>query len=112
KVRVARALGTLPRLANALARGELSYAKVRALTRVATPAPEERLPAGGRAGRAEHVERIVRGWRRVDQKAEARESATRHRSRALHVYRNYDGMVTVRGRLEPEGGELLIQELT
>ena len=36
-VRVARALGTLPRLAQALARGELSYAKVRALTRVATP---------------------------------------------------------------------------
>src|SRR5207245_10448151 len=34
KVRVARALGSLPRLARALARGELSYAKVRALTRV------------------------------------------------------------------------------
>src|SRR3990172_7215435 len=33
RVRVARALGTLPRLAQALARGELSYAKVRALTR-------------------------------------------------------------------------------
>jgi hypothetical protein len=37
RVRVARALGTLPALAEALARGELSYAKVRALTRVATP---------------------------------------------------------------------------
>ena len=32
RVRVARALETLPRLAQALARGELSYAKVRALT--------------------------------------------------------------------------------
>src|SRR2546425_3422990 len=32
RVRVARALGTLPRLAQALAHGELSYAKVRALT--------------------------------------------------------------------------------
>src|SRR5207245_4938145 len=30
RVRVARALGTLPRLARALSRGELSYAKVRA----------------------------------------------------------------------------------
>ncbi|MBI2207178.1 MAG: DUF222 domain-containing protein, partial [Candidatus Rokubacteria bacterium] len=37
KVRVARALGTLPKLAQALARGELSYATVRALTRVAAP---------------------------------------------------------------------------
>jgi hypothetical protein len=43
KVRVARALPALPRLAQALAPGELSYAKVRALTRVATPETEERL---------------------------------------------------------------------
>src|SRR4029434_5293601 len=61
KVRVARALATLPRLAQALAHGELSYAKVRALTRVATPETEERLLAVGRAGTAEHDERIVRG---------------------------------------------------
>src|SRR6267143_789096 len=47
RVRVARALGTLPRLAQALARGELSYSKVRALTRVATPETEERLLAVG-----------------------------------------------------------------
>src|SRR2546422_4174008 len=66
RVRVARALGTLPRLAHALAGGELSYAKVRALTRVATPETEERLLAVGKAGTAEHVERIVRGGRRVD----------------------------------------------
>jgi hypothetical protein len=39
-VRVARALGSLPRLAAALARGELSYSKVRALTRVAAPRPK------------------------------------------------------------------------
>src|SRR5256885_12026375 len=87
KVRVARALGTLPRLAHALARGELSYAKVRALTRVATPATEERLLEVGRSGTAEHVERIVRGWRRVDRTAEAREAAERHKWRALRVYR-------------------------
>ncbi len=61
RVRVAHALGTLPLLARALARGELSYAKVRALTRVATPETEERLLALGRAGTAAHVERIVRG---------------------------------------------------
>ena len=72
RVRVARALEKLPKLAAALARGELSYANVRALTRVATPETEERLLAIGRAGTAEHVERIVRGWRCVDRKAEAR----------------------------------------
>src|SRR5882672_2151253 len=93
RVRVARALGMLPLLAGALARGELSYSKVRALTRVATPETEERLLKVGRAGTAEHVERIVRGWRRVDRIAEARESIKCHRGRALHMYQDEDGMV-------------------
>jgi Domain of unknown function (DUF222) len=110
-VRVARALGTLPRLARALARGELSYSKVRELTRVATPETEERLLAVGRAGTAEHVERIVRGWRRVDRQAESRESAQQHASRALQVYHDDDGTVVLRGRLTPEVGALLMQAL-
>jgi hypothetical protein len=111
RVRVARSLGTLPLLAEALARGELSYAKVRALTRVATPETEARLLGVGRAGTAAHVERIVRGWRCVDRRAEARESVLRHAGRALHVRQDEDGMVVVRGRLEPEVGALLIQAL-
>jgi hypothetical protein len=110
-VRVACALGTLPLLAQALARGELSYSKVRELTRVATPETEERLLAVGRAGTTEHVERIVRGWRRVDRQAEAREEALRHASRALHVYPDADGTVRVHGRLTAEIGALLVQAL-
>jgi hypothetical protein len=111
RVRVARALATLPRLAHALAQGELSYAKVRALTRVATPETEERLLAVGRAGTACHVERIVRGWRRVDRIAEAREAARRHNSRTLRVYPDEDGMVVIRGRMTPEAGAVLLQAL-
>src|ERR671919_1387453 len=109
KVRVARALGTLPLLAQAFARGEFSYAKVRALTRVATPETEAQLLAVGRAGTAEHVERIVRGWRRMDRQAEARESTRQHAGRALHVYPNDDGTVVLRGRLTPEVGALVLQ---
>jgi len=104
RVRVARALGALPALSGALARGELSYAKVRALTRIATPETEARLLAVGRAGTASHVERIVRSWRRVDRQAEAREARREHASRALHVYTDEDGTVVVRGRLTPEAG--------
>src|SRR5256886_4200508 len=59
--RGARALGTLPLLAQALARGELSYAQVRALTRVATPETEEQLLALGRAGTPAPLERLGRG---------------------------------------------------
>jgi 5-methylcytosine-specific restriction endonuclease McrA len=111
RVRVARALGVLPFLADALARGELSYAKVRALTRVATPGTEVRLVAVGRAGTAAHVERIVRGWRRVDLRAEARQARRRHERRGLHLFQDEDGMVVVRGRLTPEDGALLRRAL-
>jgi 5-methylcytosine-specific restriction endonuclease McrA len=111
RVRVARALGTLPVLSEALTNGELSYAKVRALTRVATPETEVRLVAVGRAGTAAHVERIVRGWRRLDRRAEAREAARQHAGRALHVHRDDDGTVVLRGRLTPELGELFLRAL-
>ena len=110
-VRVARALGALPLLSHALASGELSYAKVRELTRVATPETEKRLLAVGRAGTAEHVARIVRGWRRVDRKAETRNATWQHASRALHVYPDEDGTVRIRGRLAPEVGALLMRAL-
>jgi hypothetical protein len=110
-VRVARALATLPLLAEALGRGELSYSKVWALTRVATPETEARLLAVGRAGATCHVERIVRGWRRVDRLAEAREAERRHAGRALHIHQDEDGMVVIRGCLEPEIGALVIQAL-
>src|SRR5947207_4396197 len=110
-VRVARAVGTLALLAQALARAELSYSKIRTLTRVATPETEERLLAVGRAGTTEHVERIVRGWRRVDRNAEAREAARQHANRALHVYSDTDGTFVLRGRLTAEVGALLVQAL-
>ena len=111
KVRVARALADLPRLAEALALGQLSYSKVRALTRVATPETEERLLAVGRAGATMHVERIVRGWRRVDALAEAREAEGQFRNRSLQVFDDEDGMMIVRGRLTPEAGALLRRAL-
>jgi len=111
RVRVAHALEALPLLAEALARGELSYAKVRALTRVATPQTEARLAAVGRAGTAAHVERIVRGWRQVDRRAEARQAARQHAGRGVRVYEDDDGMVVVQGRLTPEAGALLRRAL-
>src|SRR6266478_7991213 len=111
RVRVARALGSLPAVTAALERGQLSYAKVRALTRVATPETKARLLAVARAGTAVHVERIVQGWRQIDRQAESRETTRRHASRALHVRTDEDGMVVVSGRLEPEVGALLTQAL-
>ena len=60
KVRVARALTELPLLSEALAKGELGYSKVRALTRIATPRNEVDLLNIGLHGTAQHVEKFVR----------------------------------------------------
>jgi hypothetical protein len=65
KVRVARALGGLPAIDDALRRGQLSYAKVRALTRVATAENEGRLLEMALASTGAQLERICRTFRRV-----------------------------------------------
>jgi hypothetical protein len=104
KVRVARALATLPRISATMQRGQLSYAKVRAITRVATPDSEGSLLDVAMAGNCSHVERLVRAWRRVDRVAEARDVETRHLNRHLSTWVDDDGMVVIRGRLTPEGG--------
>jgi hypothetical protein len=102
KVRVAKALVDLPLLSASLQRGEVSYAKVRALTRVATPANEAQLLDVAWAGTAAHVERVVRGWRRCDRAAAARQAEKRHLHRNLTTYVDDDGMLVIRGRLTPE----------
>jgi Domain of unknown function (DUF222)/HNH endonuclease len=111
RVRVARALGSLPAVTAALEGGQVSYAKVRALTRVATPETEARLLAVARAGTAVHLERIVQGWRQVDRRTEARKAARQHAGRALHIYPDADGTLVLRGRLAPEVGALLLRAL-
>ena len=64
KVRTALALESLPKIAAAMERGELSYSKVRALTRVATSATEDALLMIALHGTAQHVENTVRQFRR------------------------------------------------
>jgi hypothetical protein len=63
RLRVARALGTLPLIDEALRRGDLSYAKARAITRVATPANEGRLLAMALVATGAQLERLCRGYR-------------------------------------------------
>ena len=110
-VRVARALGKLPKLSEAMRRGRISYSKVRAVTRVATPENEDDLLHVCRAGTAAHVERIARAWRRIDRNVEQAEERRRNASRGLRTWVDEDGMVVVRGRLTPEVGSVLRRAL-
>src|SRR5512133_24652 len=63
KVRVARALAQLPTIDEALRVGKLSYAKVRALTRVATAANEVKLLELAPAATGAQLERMLRAYR-------------------------------------------------
>jgi len=107
KVRVARALPNLPLLGGALQRGEVSYAKVRALTRIATPENEARLLGIAYHGTAAQVERLVRAWRWCDRREEDR----KHLSRSVSCYVDEDGMVILRARLTPEQGAVVQRAL-
>lgn len=111
RVRVARSLRDLPRLSEGSRSGELSYSKVRALTRVATVENEEELIAFAEAGTADHVEKLVRLWRRADRDEESRVDDKRRESRSLSLFLDEDGMFVIRGRLEPEVGAALQQAL-
>ena len=111
RVRVARALGDLPLMSAAMSRGELSYSKVRALTRIATPDTEQSLVDLGRTGTAAQVERVVRSWRRIDRTVEAHDDELRDASSHVTTHIDENGMFVIRGCLAPEAGEVLMKAL-
>lgn len=111
KVRIARALRELPQLSAAMSRGQLSYSKARALTRVATPANEASLLELARQGTASHIEEVVRRYRKVQRLAEAAEAAKVQRSREVRYRWDEDGTFVLTARLPPEQGALVLKAL-
>ena len=111
KMRVAEALADLNHISAAMACGRLSYSKVRALTRVATPATEARLVAVACCATAAHVERLVRAWRQADRAAQPDAELVRLARRSLSTRVDDDGMVLLRARLTPEVGAVVMRAL-
>ncbi|HUS33298.1 MAG TPA: HNH endonuclease [Kofleriaceae bacterium] len=66
RLRVARELGDLPKLEDALRCGEMSWSVARELTRVATPATLDRWMEAARGRRLRDVEQMVAGRKRGD----------------------------------------------
>ena len=108
---MARALTLLPKIAQAFGEGRLSYSKVRAVTRVATAETEDSLLHIALHGTAAHVERTVKGFRRVLRVLERDEAEAVHERRYLDCRRECDGSVRIEARLAPEVGELLLKAL-
>ena len=107
-VRVARALKELPLVREAMERGELTYSKVRVVTRVATPDIEEDLVELALQATAAQLERLARAYgRAMNVEDEQRIFDRRH----LTYEWESDGSLTVRGSLTAEDGALLLRAL-
>lgn len=108
QLRVARALGELPRIAFAFRRGALSYSKVRALTRVAEPHMEETLLMLAEDATAAQLERALRGYRAAIEPGAAANAAS-----GRHVTTQWedDGTLSIRANLPAEEGALVLKAL-
>ena len=111
KVRVSRALTELPLLSEALAKGELGYSKVRALTRIATSENEADLLNIGLHGTAQHVEKFARLYRRAKRAEETERADAQHENRGLTFWHEDDGTVVLHGRFPPEVGARILSAL-
>ena len=111
KVRVARALEQLPEIRAGFASGEFSYSKVRAMTRVATPANEAVLASVARHGTASHVEKLVRKYRWTQQRDAGKTAQSQHLNRSVHWYFDENETFVLNARLPPEIGALVARAL-
>jgi len=111
KVRVAHCLENLPLIDASFATGEISYSKVRAMTRVATPETEGALLIFARHGTASHVEQLVSKYKRVKRTMEDEAEQDREEARKLSYYQDNDGMWVINARLSPEAGSLLVKAI-
>ena len=111
KVRVAHALKDLPLISDAFRRGELSYSKVRAMTRIADASNEDYLLMIARHGTAHHVEKLVSKYRRCQRLQDAENADRQHEKRELYCGFDDDGSVIIRGRLPAEQGALIMKAL-
>jgi hypothetical protein len=111
KVRVAHALDQLPRISAAMSRGELSYSKARALTRVVCAQTEEYFLSIALHGTADHVEKLVRHYRRATEAQELSREARQQAARSVTYFYDEDGSLILKGRLPAEIGALVIKAL-
>lgn len=103
KVRVAKALGELPEIDAAFARAEVSYSKVRAMTRIATPENEGRLLHMAKNATAAQLETICRGVEQVTGRCGD------GRARWVRLVPCKDGMVRLEARLHPDEAAMIVR---
>jgi hypothetical protein len=107
-VRVARALVERPLVREGLASGDLSYSKVRALSRAPAGEDEAELVSLARSSTAGEVERVVRQLRSAPS-AGVEMANWVHARRFVDWSWEPDGSLSIRGRLPAEDGAAFIE---
>src|SRR5215468_4975543 len=106
-VRVARKLAGFPAIEDALRRGEVSYSKVRAMLRVATPANEVLLLDHARLMTASQLEKLCRKYTLVQRHGQDRHPEVDEQRRYVRRRDTEDGMVKIEAVLHPEEAEMV-----
>jgi hypothetical protein len=111
KVRVARALESLPKVSAAMASGKVSYSKAREITRVADAGNEDYLLAIAEHGTAAHVEKLVRAYRRCQESEELSRDQRQQQNRRVTFRYDDDGSLILTCQLPAEAGALVLKAL-
>lgn len=110
-IRVGRRLRSLPQITDAFERGDISYTKVRVLTRLATSTNEPELLKIAASVSAGQLPRAIAAWVGRTSESEALERY-QHQQRSLSWRAEPDGMVTFTAHLPPLVAGVLIARLT
>ena len=111
KVRVARALESLPKISAAMESGGLSYSKAREITRVAKAETEDYLLEIAEHGTAQHVEKFVRAYRRCQEAEELSREQRQQQNRRVSFRYDDDGSLIIDCRLPAEAGARFMKAL-
>ncbi len=111
KVRVARCLNKLPMINQQFEAGELSYSKVRALTRIATDENESALLEVAQNHSANYIEKYVKRFRRIDENQRPIVTVDELEQRRMDYYQDEDGMWVIKAKLPQVEGGLFVKAI-
>ena len=111
RLRVAHALGKLPKIDEAFSNGTLSFSKVRAMTRVADETNEDYLLMIATHGTAHHVERLIAQYRRAKKLQDVEFANELYSRREVTYYYDHDGCLVMKARIPADQGELIVKAL-
>ena len=111
KVRVAKCLSSLPLIDQAFSTGAISYSKVRAMTRAATPENEEYLLNIAKNGTTAHMEMLIRKYHRSQRLNSSSQDKAQYAAREFSWFHDDDGMLVFKGRLCAEDGAVFLKAM-